>query len=121
MRRLAPLLLLATACTTTPPPAATQTQSQPATTQTETADSRAIPIPARGVTCYGAVPIDATTEADGIAKENAYLADNYPGAKRLSYSVTDCHGTPAHKVDIETANGVKRSLFFDISKWTPKP
>ncbi len=118
MRRLAILLFFSTACTTTPPPPATQTASRPAT---EAAASRAIPIPARGVTCYGAIPVDATNEADGIAKENAYLADNYPGATRLSHSVTDCHGTPAHKVDIETANGVKRSLFFDISKWTPKP
>jgi hypothetical protein len=117
MRPLAIALLLAAACASTPPPKSAPAESTP---QPETVESRAIPIPARGVNCTQAIPVDATTEHDGIGKENAYIADNYPGAKKLGQALITCNGKPADQVDIETANGVKRSLYFDISKWFGK-
>jgi hypothetical protein len=118
MRPLAIALLFATACASAPPPPPAQAASKP---QPETVESRAIPIPARGVSCTQAILVDATTEHDGIAKENFYIADNYPGAKKLGQALITCNGKPADQIDIETANGVKRSLYFDISKFFGKP
>lgn len=80
----------------------------------------AIPIAPRGVSCNGAVVIDAATEHDGIAKENAWLAENYPGARKVQQALITCNDKPADQIDIETANGQKRSVYFDISKWFGK-
>jgi hypothetical protein len=66
------------------------------------------------------VVIDADRENDGIARENAWLAENYPGAKKVGQSRITCNDKAADKIDIETANGQKRSVYFDISKWSGK-
>jgi hypothetical protein len=119
MRLLAISLLLATACASTalktPAP-----QPAPAPAETRPMSPGAVPILPRGVSCNSAVVIDAATERDGIAKENAWIAENYPGAKKVGQSLTTCNDKPADQVDIETANGQKRSVYFDISKWFGK-
>ncbi|HXH40963.1 MAG TPA: hypothetical protein VNN08_20215 [Thermoanaerobaculia bacterium] len=113
MRIIAIALLLATACasTTAPPPA-------PAETRPTTPGS--IPIAPRGISCNSAVVIDAATEREGIAKERAWIAENYPGAKEVSQALIQCNDKAADQVDIETANAQKRSVYFDISKWFGK-
>jgi hypothetical protein len=113
MRLLTIALLLATACAlTTPPP--------PAPAETRPLTPGAVPIAPRGISCNSAVVIDAATEREGIARENAWIAENYPGAKKVGQSLTTCNDKPADQVDIETANGQKRSVYFDISKWFGK-
>ena len=121
-------LLLATACATTPAPPATQTAAQPAAAAaTETAPAettntrpRGVIIPARGLSCNGAIVIKATTEQTGIAEENAWIQENYPGARKVGQSLTTCNGKTADQVDIETANGRKTSIYFDISNFFGK-
>src|SRR3954471_7954080 len=118
-------LLLAAACTTTPPPA--QTTSQAATvTETAPAETRpttprAVIIPARGLSCNSAIVINATTEDAGIAEEHAWIQENYPGANvPVQQSLTKCGDKPADRIEVETANGRKVTLYFDISNFFGK-
>lgn len=135
MRPLAILaLLLTTACATTPPPPVVETQPapqpvvqaqpepQPAPAPAETRPRGPITVPilARGLTCRSAIPVDATNEHDGIALENAWITENYPGAKKVSQALITCNDKPADQVNLETANGRSVSLYFDISKWFGK-
>lgn len=122
-------LLLATACATTPPPPAAQTTPQPtAAAATETAPAettntrpRGIIIPARGLSCNSAIVIKATTEQAGIAEEHAWIQENYPGAQiPVQQSLTKCGDKPADQIEIETANGRKVTLYFDISNFFGK-
>jgi hypothetical protein len=117
-------VLLATTCASTPPAPQPQPQPQPeaAVESAATRSSRpgSVPILARGVSCNGAVVIDAANEHDGIAQENAWINENYPGAKKVSQNVITCNNKPADVVNIETANGVKRSVYFDISSFFGK-
>lgn len=105
MRKLAILLLFATACaSTTPAPAVAPAETRPST-------PGSIPIAPRGVSCNSAVAIKG---ADGRAEagEDAWIAENYPGAKVAKRSSTTCNDKPADIVEIETANGQKRSVYF---------
>ena len=122
MRNLLPLsatILFIAACASTPPPqTAQQPQAGPAATRPMTPG--AVPIAARGLSCRSAIAIDATNGSDGIAMENAWIAENYPGAKKGLQALTSCNDKPADQVNIETANGQKVSIYFDISKWFGK-
>jgi uncharacterized lipoprotein YmbA len=121
------VLLLATACATTPPPAA-QPVSQPAAAAAPepepaaTADTRprGVILPARGLSCNSAIVINATNEQAGIAEENAWIKENYPGAQKVGQSLLTCNDKAADQVDIETANGRKVSVYFDISNFFGK-
>ena len=121
MRNLLPLaatILFVAACASTPPPQTAQPQPEPAATRPMTPGS--VPIAARGLSCRSAIAIDATSDSDGIAMENAWIAENYPGAKKGLQALTSCNDKPADQVNIETANGQKVSIYFDISKWFGK-
>ena len=109
MRRLAILLLFATACASTPP-APKAEPAAPAATRPERSGT-SVPIPPRGVSCNSAVAIDAANGRAG-ANEDQWIAENYPGAKTVNRSVVDCKGKSADVVEIETANGQKRSVYF---------
>jgi len=130
-RSLAILVLLATACATTPPPAA-EPVSQPAAVATPqpepepaaTADTRprGVILPARGLSCNSAIVIKATNEQAGIAEEHAWIQENYPGAQvPVQQSLSKCGEKPVDKVEIDTANGRKVTLYFDISNFFGKP
>ncbi|MEA2337881.1 MAG: hypothetical protein QOE82_1888 [Thermoanaerobaculia bacterium] len=127
-------LLLATACatTTTPPPAEPQPQPvaaaapapQPEPAPAETADTRprGVILPARGLSCNSAIVLKATSEQAGIAEEHAWIQENYPGAQvPVQQSLTKCGDKPVDKIEIETANGRKVSIYFDISNFFGKP
>jgi hypothetical protein len=129
MRTLAIALLLATACATTPPPAAqpvTQPaaaaapQPEPAPAATTETRPRGVILPARGLSCNSAIVINATNEHDGIAAENAWITENYPGARKVGQELLTCNDKPADQVNIETANGRKVSIYFDISNFFGK-
>jgi hypothetical protein len=126
LNRLLPAALLLTAActstTTTPaaaPPAHPAQAEEPAATRPNR--SGMVPIPSRGLSCKSAIPVAAKTEADGVAKENAWIAENYPGATKSSQSRIACDGKPADQINLDTANGRSVSLFFDASGWSAKP
>jgi hypothetical protein len=125
------LLLLTTACATTPPPAAQPVsqptavvapQSTPEPEPAATADTRprGVILPARGLSCNSAIVINATNEQAGIAEENAWIKENYPGAQKVGQSLLKCNDKAADQVEIETANGRKVSVYFDISNFFGK-
>lgn len=106
MHKLAILLLFATACASTPPaPEAVA----PAETRPNTPGS--VPIAPRGISCDSAVVVDGAN-GRAAAMEDQWLAENYPGAKVAKRSSTRCDGKPADIVEIETANGQQRSVYF---------
>ena len=126
LNRLLPAaLLLIAACASKTPPAAPAPVTQPAQVEEPAATHPTrpgmVPIPSRGLSCNSAIPVAATTEADGVAKENAWIADNYPGATKASQSRITCNGKAADQIDLDTANGRSVSLFFDASGWAAKP
>jgi hypothetical protein len=123
------VLVLATACATTPPPAAQPVsqpaaavapQPEPAPAATNDTRPRGVIIPARGLSCNSAIVINAKHEEAGITEENAWIKENYPGARKVGQSLLTCNDKPADKVDIETANGRKVSVYFDISNFLGK-
>lgn len=118
-------LLLATACATTPPAPAPQpataavTETAPA--ETTNTRPRGVILPARGLSCNGAIVIKATTEDAGIAEEHAWIQENYPGAQTpVQQSLTKCGDKPVDQIEINTANGRKVTLYFDISNFFGK-
>src|SRR4051794_13989979 len=121
-------LLIATACATTPAPPAAQTAPQPTAAAApepapaETADTRprGVIIPARGLSCNSAIVINATNEHDGIAQEKAWMNENYPGSHEVQQSLTKCNDKLADQVVLETANGRKVTVYFDISNFFGK-
>lgn len=119
MRSLAIVFLLATACASTPTPTPAPEPAAPAETRPERSGGT-VPIAPRGISCNSTVIIDAANEKEGIAKENAWIAENYPGAKKVGQELITCNDKTADQIDIETANGQKRSVYFDISKWFGK-
>jgi hypothetical protein len=127
LNRLLPatLLLIAACASKTPPPAAAPApQPAPAEAPAATRPSMtpgAVPILARGLSCRSAIPLAVTTEAEGIAKEDAWIAENYPGATKAARTQTACNGKTADQLDLDTANGRRVTLFFENSGWTAKP
>ncbi|MGH9419530.1 MAG: hypothetical protein ACRD3J_06115, partial [Thermoanaerobaculia bacterium] len=103
MRHLAIVLLFATACASTPAPAPTPAP-EPAPAEARPQRSGSVPIAPLGISCESAVVIDAANENDGIARENAWIAENYPGAKKVGQSLITCNDKAADKIEIETAN-----------------
>jgi curli biogenesis system outer membrane secretion channel CsgG len=102
----------------TPAPAA---QAQPAAPPVPAGSRRlSVPLPARGLDCATAVKAGGKSEREGIAAENAWIKDNYPGAKKVGQELITCDNKLADLVKIETANGQKVSVFFDISDWFGK-
>ena len=99
--------LFAAACTSAQSPAPAPSKTGP-------------PTIARGTSCESVILIDATNERDGIRLEREWIRNNYPGAKLVQQSLAECNGKAADIIDIETANGQKVKLFFDISKWLGK-
>lgn len=76
---------------------------------------RAPAIPA-DLGCDALVPIEADDTAEGVARERAWLAANYPGFEVLRESPTDCDGVPADRV-VFVHEGVQHTVLFDTSRF----
>ncbi len=123
MRLPAIMLFLATACVSTqpaPPAPSPSPAPAPAPAETRPVRSGSVPILSNGLSCDAPVAINTSDEREGIAKEKAWIEENYPGAKMVSRSPIRCNDKAADRIDLETANGQKRSIFFDSSKWAGK-
>lgn len=126
---LAIALLLAACCANQPPAVQPAAAAQPApavqsapVSQPQPAGSRrlSVPLPARGTTCATAVSAPGKNRDEGIAAENAWISDNYPGAKRVKQSLAMCDGNTADVVEIRTADGQTVKVYFDIREWLGK-
>ena len=64
--------------------------------------------------CEALVPIDAADTAEGVARERAWLAENYPGFEVLSEAQDDCDGVPVDRV-VFVQDGIQHTVMFDTS------
>ncbi len=67
--------------------------------------------------CDEIVSLRAGSAAEGTEKENRYIKDNFPRAKKLTQRLSECGGTRVDVVTIEDANGQRREIYFDASSW----
>jgi hypothetical protein len=121
MRYLTIVLLVLAACATAPQAPSSQTGEPPAPAQTRPHSPGVVSIASRGLTCNSAIPLEAAGEGEGLKRENAWIAENYPGSKKVKQALLLCNGKHADQIDILTADGQQRSIYFDISTWFGKP
>lgn len=107
MRFAALMALLLVGCSSTPSAGPAPTGGVP-------------PIASRGLSCESAVVIEAANTKEGIERENAWIRENYPGAKKEGQSLAQCNDKPADAIHIRTADGNKVTVYFDISGWFGK-
>jgi hypothetical protein len=67
-----------------------------------------------------AVVIVAKNEKAGINAEYSYILKNYPGYKLKGQVLTEKNKVPYDIIDIITASGESKSVYFDISKFFGK-
>lgn len=91
--------------------------------ETPTVEPEAVPRPPPPVAgplevndCDSLVPIEAEDTSQGLARELAWLEREYPGARVVNQSLTDCDGMPADRV-VFAANGRTRVVLFDASSF----
>ena len=70
----------------------------------------------RTADCADLVYIWATDDAQGLAREAAWLAENRPGSALVSRTVERCGETPVHRVAF-LHDGVADVVLFDISSY----
>lgn len=68
-----------------------------------------------GLTIATAVVIQEKTESDGVAAEYVWLRKHYPGYTLIKQSTTSANGKMYDKMDIKTADGSKKTIYFDIT------
>jgi hypothetical protein len=67
--------------------------------------------------CERALVSQAPTEADGIAAEHRWTAQNYPGSTWVSQELfTDCPQGPMDRITLDTAAG-QRVIYFNIGSF----
>jgi predicted small secreted protein len=67
-----------------------------------------------------AIVIDKDNSMDGIAAEYAWIRNQYPGSKSLGQALVFHKKKPYDIIKILTAEGVEKSVYFDISKFFGK-
>lgn len=73
-----------------------------------------------GLSISEAIVINESNETDGVAAEYDWLRANYPGYSLIKQSLINVEGKPYDKMDIKTADGVKKTIYFDISNFFGK-
>ena len=73
-----------------------------------------------GSTIGKAVLIRATSARIGVRAEYTWLAQKYPGYKRISQSLQTPGGKPYDLIEIQTSDGRSMSVYFDISEFFGK-
>jgi len=64
-----------------------------------------------------AVIIVDTTEGAGVQAEYKWLSDHYPGCRSGSQSLSYHNKHPFDVLDIKTADGLPKKVYFDISNY----
>ncbi len=67
-----------------------------------------------------AVIIVATDHMAGIRAEYQWLAQRYPGYRRVSQALMSGSGKFYDRIEIETSDGQKKAVYFDITALVPK-
>ena len=67
-----------------------------------------------------AIVVHEKTETKGVAWEYKWLAANYPGYSLDQQSLVYSNNKPYDKMDIKTASGESKTIYFDISNFFGK-
>jgi len=67
-----------------------------------------------------AIFIEEKTEQKGVDAEYVWLGNHYPGYKVKSQSLNYNEGKPYDIINITTADGKSKSIYFDISNFFGK-
>jgi hypothetical protein len=74
-----------------------------------------------GADCANAVKIvGAANSQDGVDAEYDWLRQHHPGHTVLGQALSECSGRPADILSIQTREGAKRDVYFDISEFFGK-
>ena len=70
--------------------------------------------------CDRVIPIIARDTEQGNAREDAWIARNYPGSETIGRRRTECNGKTAEVITVRDRNGVTFNVTFDISSFFGK-
>ncbi|MBI5857337.1 MAG: hypothetical protein HZB42_06775 [Sphingobacteriales bacterium] len=87
------------------------------TTNTATTTTAATHSEKDGSSYEKAIVINEKSEGPGIAAEYKWLRENYPGYKLISQSLNGKDGKKYDIMAIETRDGEKKTIYFDITKY----
>jgi len=101
------LIILLSGCKSTP-----KVDSTPASVSSVTARD--------GSSFEQAIVINAKNEDEGIKAEHSWLREHYPGCRETLQALVPHQGRPYDRIDIVTAEGQSRSVYFDLSSFFGK-
>ncbi|MGV6802525.1 MAG: hypothetical protein ACWA5L_11440 [bacterium] len=110
------LLLILTACETGSVYETGPVRGQP----TSDAPARVTGAPAAIVPCDSLVPITANDTGRGIALENQWIEQHYPGARKVGQALTNCGRKKVDVITIITKEGNQQDVYFDITSFFGK-
>lgn len=67
-----------------------------------------------------AVIIEAADHMAGIRAEYQWLTQRYPGYRRVSQALLRGNGKFYDRIEIETKDGQRKAVYFDITNLVPK-
>jgi hypothetical protein len=76
---------------------------------------------ADGATPQTAIILPATNEFEGVDAEYGYVQDHYPGWQNEEQSLIQENSRFYDRLDIVGPDGIRKTLYFDITTWFGKP
>ena len=73
-----------------------------------------------GSSFENAIIIKEHSESKGVDAEYIWLHENFPGYKLIGQYLLNNNKKPFDKLDIQTADGQNKSIYFDISNFFGK-
>ena len=76
---------------------------------------------ADGATTETAIIVPATNEFEGVDAEYGYIQDHYPGWQHSQQSLIQTSGKIFDRIEIVGPDGIRKTIYFDITGWFGKP
>jgi hypothetical protein len=73
-----------------------------------------------GSSTANAVPIKATNERAGVTAEYRWIGEHFPGYKRGAQALLNRNGRVYDSIEIVTAAGERKKIYFDITDFFGK-
>ena len=112
------LVLLAGCVTPQPYPSGGRVDGRPAGEDYTPPPATRGPVDMSG--CDRLVTITARNTSEGFAKENDWIARNIPGGRIIGQRASRCGSRNVDIVTVETRDGARRDVFFDITSFFGK-
>ncbi len=69
-----------------------------------------------GLTIGTAIVIHVSDDAAAVKAEDVWLAQHYPGGRKLGQALLNSHGRFYDAIDITTASHQSKKIYFDITR-----